>query len=122
MIPPIPKKLLPHSAELITKFNADKWGNASESDSTLLEHIRIEPSEKIIQEDFEKKIKLSATLFYDQKNSFPDVIFALNGDVIGEKNVDVQQVIFGGRIFTVKTIEAHYADCKNIHHYEIGLV
>ena len=122
MISPIPKKLLPHSAELITKYDPDKWGNSAESDTVILEHIRIEPSEKIIMENSEIKIKLSATIFYDMRNSSPDAKFRLKGDIIGEKTVDVQQIFFNGRIFTVKTIEAHYADSKNIHHYEIGLV
>ena len=122
MIPPIPKRLLPHSAELVTKYDPDKWGNSPESDTVILEHIRIEPSEKIITENSEVKIKLSSTLFFDRKNSFPDVIFALKGDVLNGKKVDIQQVIFGGRLFTVKTIETHFADSKNIHHYEIGLI
>ena len=122
MIPPIPKKLLPHSAELVTKFNSDKWGNSSENDNIILEHIRIEPSEKIISESSGTKIKLSATLFYDPKNSSPRADFALKGDVLEGKTVEIQQVIFGGKSFTVKAIEAHYADSKNIHHYEIGLI
>lgn len=122
MIPPIPKKLLPHSAELVTKFDPDKWGNSSESEAVILEHIRIEPSEKMITDDSGTQIRLSATLFFDQRNSSPASGFSLKGDVIGGRTVDIQQIIFGGRTFTVKAIEAHYADGKNIHHYEIGLV
>ena len=122
MIPPIPKKLLPHSAELVTKFDSDKWGNSSENNNIVLEHIRIEPSEKIISESSGTKIQLSATLFFDLRNSSPSADFALKGDIVGGKTVDIQQVIFGGRSFTVKTIETHYADSKNIHHYEIGLI
>lgn len=120
-IPPIPKKLLPHSAKLVTKYSPDKWGNASENNTITLGHIRIEPSEKIITDKNGAKIQLSATLFYDRKNSFPAVNFALKDDFINGKNVDIQQVVFDGKIFSVKTIEAYYADSKMIHHYEIGL-
>lgn len=122
MIPPIPKKLLIHKAELVTKYDPDKWGNSAESDSLLLENIRIEPISKIIKDSSGTEKQLSATLFYDCGHSSPEVCFALNGDDIDGKTVVIQQVIFGGRTFTVKTIEALYADSENIHHYEIGLV
>lgn len=122
MIPPIPKNLLVHSAELVTKYNSDKWGNSSESDSVQLEHIRIEPSSRIIADSSGTEKQLSATLFFDCRNSSPTAVFALKDDVIDDKVVEIQQVIFGGKTFTVKTIEALYADSEKIHHYEVGLI
>ena len=122
MIPPIPKRLLVHSAELVTKYNSDKWGKASDSDSVQLEHIRIEPTSQIVTDSSGTMIKLSATLFYDCRNSSPSVNFALKGDSVDGKTVEIQQVIFGGRTFTVQTIEPLYADTNKIHHYEVGLV
>ena len=122
MIPPIPKMLLVHSAELITRYNADKWGNTTECDTVSLKNVRIEPSSKSVTDTSGTVIQLSATLIYDCRNSAPrGVVFALTGDKADGKTVEVQQVLFGGRTFTVKVIDALYADADRIHHYEVGL-
>ncbi len=121
MILPIPKNLLIHSAELVTGYFADKWGRASESERQKLEHIRIVPCSKMVSDSSGISVRLSAVLFFDCKNSSPDVTFALKNDEINGKKVDIQKVIFKGKIFTVKNIEPLYADSDDIHHYEIGL-
>ena len=122
MIPPIPKMLLVHSAELITRYNADKWGNAAECDRASLKNVRIEPASKSVTDTSGTVIQLSATLIYDCRNSAPrGVVFALTGDKTCGKTVEVQQVVFGGRTFTVKVIDTLYADADRIHHYEVGL-
>lgn len=122
MISPIPKNLLVHSAELVTKYSPDKWGRSSSSSRQALSHIRIEPSSKMIADNTGTSVRLSAVLFYDCTNSSPGVTFALKNDEADGKTVDIQQVIFKGRIFSVRTIEPLYADNEKIHHYEIGLV
>lgn len=122
MIPPIPKKLLIHSAELITEFTPDKWGKASEQKSVNLEHIRIEPSAKYIINGSGETVQLAAVLFFDYRNSSPaDVTFALKDDNVDGKTAARQKVSFGGRLFTVQTVEPLYADKNRIHHYEVGL-
>lgn len=122
MIPPIPKRVLVHTAELITKYGADKWGKASTSETAKLERVRIEPTSKAVTDAAGTVIQLSAVLFFDCRNSAPKgVIFALKDDYVNGKTVDIQQVKFNGRIFTVTTIEPLYADTSEIHHYEVGL-
>ena len=122
MIMQIPKKLLIHSAELITKFEPDKWGNSAEEEKIILKNIRIEYSEKNVTDTSGTSSELTATLFYDSKNSFPAAKFLLKGEIKDGMTVDVQQVKFGGKKFTVKSVEPLYADSGNIHHYEVGLV
>lgn len=132
MIPPIPKSLLIHSAELITEFYPDKWGTATERDTVILEHIRIESSAKHARiEPYTKQvidrngetIQLSAVLFFDCRNSSPaDVTFALKDDTVNGRTAVLQKVSFGGRLYTVQTVKPLYADKNRIHHYEIGLV
>lgn len=123
MIPPIPKKLLIHSAELITEFSPDKWGKATEREAAKLEHVRIDPSEKNVIGENGETLRLSAVLFFDCRNSSPQNIkFALKDDVVGGKTVVAQKVSFGGRLFTVHTVKPLYADKNRIHHYEVELV
>ena len=123
MIMQIPKRLLIHSAELVTKFDPDKWENSSSEEIIPLKFVRIEPCSKMTADSVGNVIRLSATLFFDCKNSSPkETIFALKSDIINGKTVESQKVKFGGRIFTVQTIEAFYADENKIHHYEVGLM
>lgn len=123
MIPPIPKKLLIHSAELITEFSADKWGTPQKSETVQLEHVRIEPSAKYVIGGNGETVQLAAVLFFDCRNSSPaDVSFALKDDTVNGGTVVLQKVSFGGRLFTVQTVETLYADKNRVHHYEVGLV
>ena len=123
MIPPIPKRLLIHSAELITEFSADKWGTPQKSETVQLEHVRIEPSAKYVIGGNGETVQLAAVLFFDCRNSSPaDVSFALKDDTVNGGTVVLQKVSFGGRLFTVQTVEPLYADKNHIHHYEVGLI
>lgn len=123
MIPPIPKQLLIHSGSLITEFTPDKWGKASEQDTVKLEHVRIEPSAKHVIGGNGETVQLAAVLFFDCRNSSPaDVKFALKDDTVNGKTAVLQRVSFGGRPYTVQTVEPLYADKNRIHHYEVGLV
>lgn len=123
MIPPIPKNLLIHSAKLITEFDPDRWGNSTAQGSEALESIRIEPSSEIITDSFGSLLKLSAVLFFDSRNSRPQEInFALKGDIISGKTVNLQRVEFGGRFYTVASVTPLFADGNKIHHYEVGLM
>lgn len=123
MMPPIPKRLLPHSAELITKYNSDKWGSSTDQSIVQLENVRIEPTSKMAVDSTGTMIKLSAILFYDCRNSSPkETKFALKDDIISDRTVNVQQIQFDKRLFTVAVIDALYADTSRVHHYEVGLV
>lgn len=123
MIPPIPKRLLIHSAELITEFSADKWGTPQKSETVQLEHVRIEPSAKYVIGGNGETVQLAAVLFFDCRNSSPaDVTFALKDDTVNDRTVVLQKVSFGGRLYTVQTVEPLYADRNRIHHYEVGLI
>lgn len=123
MIKPIPKRGLIHSAELITEFFPDKWGKATERNSVELEHVRIDPSAKYVIDGNGETVQLAAVLFFDCRNSSPtDVMFALKDDTVNGRTVALQKVSFGGRLFTIQTVEKLYADTNRIHHYEVGLV
>lgn len=123
MIPPIPKKLLIHSAELITDFSPDKWGTPQKSEMVQLEHVRIEPSAKYVIGGNGETVQLAAVLFFDCRNSSPaDVTFTLKSDTVNGRTVVLQKVSFGGRLYTVQTVEPLYADRNRIHHYEVGLI
>lgn len=123
MIRPIPKNLLIHSAELITEFSPDKWGKPQGCDTVQLKNVRVKLSAKHVVDGNGELVQLAATLYFDCRNSSPrDVRFALKDDTVNGKKVVLQRVSFEGRLYTVQTIEALYADRNRVHHYEVGLI
>ncbi len=78
---------------------------------TEVEHVRIEPFEKLIRGKNQVDIKRDSVLFFDCKNSSPrDTLFVVD-DIVKWNNLTYQVV----------AIEPLY-DRKKLHHYEIGLI
>ncbi len=107
----MPRYLLIHEVTLCKVFDEDRWGKVILDDSVRIKFVRIEPSKQIIRDKNNAEIQLSATLFYDCRNSRPqDAEFSLD-DVI----------YFHGEKYQIKLVEPLYDD-ERLHHYEIGLV
>ena len=47
---PIPKNLLIHSVTLSKTAEEDRWGNRMEQMETILTHVRMEPSKKMVRD------------------------------------------------------------------------
>lgn len=108
---PIPKKLLIHTVTLLHISGKDRWGKEITDVQTMLTHVRIEPSSKIVKDKDNNEIQLSATLFFDCKNSRP----LLTGFSLDD------QIIFNGQKHRIQLVEPLY-DGEKLHHYELGLV
>lgn len=108
----IPKHLLIHG---ITLHQLEEPTNRMSSkvigEGIEVEHVRIEPSEKIIRGKNQVDIKRDSVLFFDCKNSSPrDTTF------------DVDDIVKWSKLtYQVVAIEPLY-DRKKLHHYEIGLI
>ncbi len=107
---PIPKKLLIHNAILRTKESEDKWGNITPTTDIMLTHVRVEPFSRHVVTKDNRQINLSATLFYDFKNSRPQMPIFQVGD----------RIIFDDKEYVIETIDKLYA-MKKLHHIEMGL-
>ena len=107
----IPKRLLIHNVTLVHPARKDRWGKEVPGTQTELDHVRLEPSSKIVKDKDNNEIQLAAALFFDCKNSRPKgVQFELD-----------DQVIFNGQKHRLQLIEPLY-DGSRLHHYEMGLV
>nr|DAI35512.1 MAG TPA: Minor capsid protein [Caudoviricetes sp.] len=107
---PIPKRLLIHAVILKTPAGIDSWQKVQYLDQSL-EHVRIDPAEKIIQTRENTQVQLNSVLFYDCRNSAPAGITFEAG----------QKVVWCGREYTIVSIERLY-DASRLHHWEVGLV
>ncbi len=108
---PIPKNLLIHSVTLSKTAEEDRWGNRMEQMETILTHVRMEPSKKMVRDKNNAELQFAAVLFYDCTNSRPKGV-----------NFSVDDgIIFNGQRHKIQDVEPLY-DRKKLHHYEIGVV
>ena len=105
---PIPKSLLIHSAVLY-EASENAWQETEKKELARLSRIRIEPSSKMIVTNNNRSVTLSATLFYDCRNSLPTVEFKPG-----------YLVEFEGKTYRVELVEVLY-DNQKLHHLEVGL-
>ncbi len=105
---PIPRSMLIHSATLYD-VRENPWQEQELVELAQLTHIRVEPASKMIITSDNRSVTLSATLFYDCRNSQPGVEFK-PGYIIE----------FDGRRYRVETVELLY-DRQKLHHLEVGL-
>lgn len=105
---PIPKSLLIHSARLY-EVTENSWQEQEKKLLAELSRVRVEPSTKLIVTSNNRSVTLAAVLFYDCRNSTPAAEFKPG-----------QKLEFGGKLFTVETVEELY-DKQKLHHLEVGL-
>lgn len=105
---PIPRSLLIHSAVLYEE-RENSWQERELVELAKLTHIRVDPASKMMITSDNRSVTLSATLFYDCRNSLPTVEFK-PGYIVE----------FGGRKYRVETVELLY-DRQKLHHLEVGL-
>lgn len=109
VIPPIPRYLLPHSCTLSEKLTDDGWGGGEQKE-TELHFVRIEPCRSQRFSLGGDIPEVSARLFYDTVNSFPqDISFKTGG-----------KIIHRNREYTIIKAEEHYTSGE-IHHMEVLL-
>lgn len=105
---PIPRSLLIHSATLY-EARENSWQEQELIELAKLTHVRVEPASKMIITSDNRSVTLSATLFYDCRNSPPTVKFK-PGYIVE----------FDGKRYRVETVEVLY-DRQKLHHLEVGL-
>ena len=105
---PIPKSLLIHSAVLY-EVTENAWQEQEKKELARLSRVRIEPSSKMVISSNNRSVTLSATLFYDCRNSLPTVEFKPG-----------YLVEFDGKTYRVELVEVLY-DKQKLHHLEVGL-
>ncbi|MGN1108192.1 MAG: putative minor capsid protein [Oscillospiraceae bacterium] len=105
---PIPKRLLIHSAVLY-EVAENSWQETEKKELAKLSRVRIEPSSKMIISSNNRSVTLSATLFYDCRNSLPTIEFKPG-----------YLVEFEGNTYRVEQVEVFY-DQQKLHHLEVGL-
>lgn len=111
MVQAIPRQILIHSATHSYTPHRDGWGNETFAGSNALQHVRFEPSSKLIVTKDNRQVQLAATMYYDCKNSSPQGVVFTVGDQI---------IQTGGKTYSVEVSDPIY-DEAGLHHWELGL-
>lgn len=107
---PIPKSMLIHSAAVSKEINSD-WSSSNLERLGMLKDIRLEPSSKVVRDKNNKEIQLSATLFFDCKNSEGDTALLKEDNILD----------FQGDRYRIVAVDPLY-ERRRLHHYEAGVV
>lgn len=123
----IPLYLLRHSAQLVTEYQAGKWGKGVVLSQDLY-NVRIVPCHRVRYSITADMPEITAKLFFDVRNSRPmrsdtDYYFypfKLCGDTDNNGVVERQKVIFMEKEYLVSKIDSYFDD-DTLHHLEVML-
>ena len=108
---PIPRKLLNDTVTFVPQGAVDSWGAVVDGTPVNLSYVRLERIKKNAYNSLGEAIEDKAKLFFDTRNSSPQVSFS-KGDKI--------QTDIGD--FTIREINILKGTGDRIHHFEIMLV
>lgn len=103
-------KVLIHGCSL---YNVDIDDYRNETDKLVANvmRVRIDPGTKIIKDSKGTDVQVSATLYYDERNSAPRGVRFLVG----------QAIVFDGERYRVADVQRFY-DSVRLHHQEVALI
>ena len=107
-IKPIPKSLLIHDVEIISE-ERDRWGDPIES-SLPITSVRIEYKTAMKQNGNIENVDKTLIMYHDTVHSSPFVDFK------GKEGTKVQH---GNGVYTIISVEQHYALDTQVHHQEV---
>lgn len=108
----IPRWMRPHTVTYKQRTGTDAWQSPTYADPVTVQHVRMEPTSKIVLGKDNTQVQLASILFYDYQDSAPlSIVFA---------PLDV--VTFRGCDYTVMSVDTLYDKADAPHHYEVGLI
>ena len=120
MLKPIPIQMLRHKANVIipTEINADQAVTGTEE--ITLKRCLIQRSDRTKVSKENTEVTLPATLYVDARLTYPQIDWELKKQFADTVNASIK-VLFGGKRYTVYSVEAYLDDNARVHHYEVGL-
>lgn len=119
MLRPIPARILRSTATVKVCSGVDMYQNQT-FDTYTVQHVHLQPTEKIIKSSTNTDLQLSSVLFVDVRHSSPALdwraLLQTAHDHGGDMTVTVRNVTY-----TVATADGLRDDTDKLHHWEISL-
>jgi hypothetical protein len=120
MLNPIPARILRSTATVKVCTGVDMYQNQVYGEQYTVNHVHLQPTERIVKTSTNTDQQLSSILFVDFRHSSPALNWAQLLKAAHDKGGDVR-VIVRGFEYTVATADGLRDDTDQLHHWEIGL-
>ena len=120
MLKPIPARILRSTATVKVCTAIDMYQNQVYGQQYTVNHVHLQPTERIVKTSTNTDQQLSSILFVDLRHSSPALNWAQLLKSAHDKGGDVR-VIVRGFEYTVATADGLRDDTDQLHHWEIGL-
>lgn len=121
MLKPIPIQMLRHKATIIIPTAIDSNQSVTETQEIVLRRCMIQRSDRTKVSKENTEVSLPATLYVDARLTYPRLDWEIKKQFVDTVNASIK-VLFGGKRYTVYSVEAYLDDNAHVHHYEIGLM
>lgn len=121
MLSPIPSRILRSTAYVRVCTGVDLYQNQVYGIQYTVQHVHLQPTEKIIKTTSNTDQQLSSLLFVDMRHSSPSIDWAKLLHDAHEKGGDMRVTVRGFE-YTVAVAELLRDDTDQPHHWEIGLI
>ena len=120
MLRPIPAKILRSTAAVKVCTAVDLYQNQVYGKQYTVQHVHLQPVEKIKKETTDTDQQFSAILFVDIRHSSPSINWAELLRSAHEKGGDMRVTVRGFE-YTVASADLLRDDTDQPHHWEIGM-
>lgn len=120
MLKPIPARILRSTATVKVCTGVDMYQNQVYGQQYTVNHVHLQPTERIVKTSTNTDQQLSSILFVDLRHSSPALNWAQLLKSAHDKGGDVRVTVRGFE-YTVATADGLRDDTDQLHHWEIGL-
>ena len=120
MLRPIPPRILRSTATVKVCTGTDVYQNPVYGKQYTVNHVHLQPTDRIIKTKDNTDQQLTSTLFVDARHSSPALDWKALLSKAHEKSGDMR-VIVRNVEYTVVTVDELRDDTDRLHHWEIGL-
>ena len=120
MLRPIPSKILRSTALVKVCTDTDVYQNPVYGEQYTVNHVHLQPTDRIVKTKDNTDQQLSSTLFVDERHSTPQLDWKQLLDKAHEKGGDLRVIVRNAE-YTVVTVDELRDDTDRRHHWEVGL-
>lgn len=121
MLKPIPIQMLRHKATVIIPTEIDANQAVTGTEEITLKRCMIQRSDRTKISKDNTEVTLPATLYVDARLTYPRIDWEMKKQFADAVNASIK-VLFGGKRYTLYSVEEYLDDNARVHHYELGLI
>ena len=118
---PIPAKIMTHTVTLLYPEPADAWGHTVKRELTV-SRVCVQPTNATIKSQQNTEVVLRSICFIDKRVSRPAGLDVQSMKDAAEAAGGQLQLVYGGKTYTVQSVDVLVDSAGLYHHTEVGLV